>query len=266
MGIFAAAVQHIAPIFIVSSPVTSYADQIYSIHRTRSSAGFSLDIPLIMLVASILKVFYWLGAHYATSLLIQASLMVGVQLLLLHVALTHRPSAHAASHKPFASAAVAAPARRPYNFWQWRPTRPYWVFLAYFTGTLLLLHIVISPTSLFPAYTSLLGGVALAIEATLPLPQILANQRSRSTKGFRVSVLANWLVGDVFKLCFFFLSGDGDVPWAFKLCGLFQAACDAYLGVQWWTFGNAAPEDEGKKSEGWSGGEKAMQVGNGKPL
>jgi hypothetical protein len=31
--------------------------QIYSIHKTRSSAGFSLDIPLIMLVASILKYF-----------------------------------------------------------------------------------------------------------------------------------------------------------------------------------------------------------------
>ncbi|CBF74131.1 PQ-loop repeat-containing protein [Aspergillus nidulans FGSC A4] len=48
-----------APIFIVTSPVTSYADQILSIHRNRSSAGFSLDIPLIMLVASILKVFFW---------------------------------------------------------------------------------------------------------------------------------------------------------------------------------------------------------------
>lgn len=40
---------------IATSPITSYADQIHSIHRTRSSAGFSLDIPLIMLVASILK-------------------------------------------------------------------------------------------------------------------------------------------------------------------------------------------------------------------
>lgn len=48
-------VTHIAPIFIVTSPVTSYGDQIWSMNRNRSSAGFSLDIPLIMLVASILK-------------------------------------------------------------------------------------------------------------------------------------------------------------------------------------------------------------------
>jgi len=48
-------ITHIAPIFIVTSPVTSYADQIWSIHKTRSSAGFSLDIPFIMLVSSVLK-------------------------------------------------------------------------------------------------------------------------------------------------------------------------------------------------------------------
>jgi solute carrier family 66, member 2 len=40
---------------LVLSPITSYADQIASIHRKKTSDGFSLDIPLIMLVASILK-------------------------------------------------------------------------------------------------------------------------------------------------------------------------------------------------------------------
>lgn len=49
------AIKNVAPIFMVTSPVTSYADQIWSIHKNRSSAGFSLDIPLIMLVSSILK-------------------------------------------------------------------------------------------------------------------------------------------------------------------------------------------------------------------
>jgi hypothetical protein len=55
MGFVKWAVTHVAPVFLVTSPVTSYADQIWSISKKRSSAGFSLDIPLIMLVASILK-------------------------------------------------------------------------------------------------------------------------------------------------------------------------------------------------------------------
>lgn len=46
---------YLAPIFLIMSPVLSYSDQALSMHRNKSSAGFSLDIPLIMLVASLLK-------------------------------------------------------------------------------------------------------------------------------------------------------------------------------------------------------------------
>ena len=46
---------YLAPIFIILSPLLSYTDQAMSMHRNKSSAGFSLDIPLIMLVASMLR-------------------------------------------------------------------------------------------------------------------------------------------------------------------------------------------------------------------
>lgn len=32
---------------------------------------------------------------------------------------------------------------------------------------------------------------------------------------------------------YFFASPAGEVPWAFKICGLFQACCDLGLGAQW---------------------------------
>lgn len=63
MGIVSFITGFIAPIFIVISPITSYADQTYSIHRKKSSAGFSLDIPLIMLVASFLRYVYYLATR-----------------------------------------------------------------------------------------------------------------------------------------------------------------------------------------------------------
>lgn len=223
---------------IATSPITSYADQIYSIHRTRSSAGFSLDIPLIMLVASILKVYYWFGAHFSTSLLVQAVLMISIHLILLHVALTHRP---APSHMPFQPAAAT---KRPFDFWQWRSPRPYWTFVTYFTFTLLVLHLLLSPTAVFLPYTSILGYIALTVEATLPLPQLLANWHRRGCRGFRPSVIVNWIIGDSFKMWFFFASSAGEVPWAFKLCGIFQAVCDLGLGVQWFVWGDG-PEVEG---------------------
>ncbi|KAF2871252.1 hypothetical protein BDV95DRAFT_495263 [Massariosphaeria phaeospora] len=227
---------------IATSPITSYADQIYSIHKTRSSAGFSLDIPLIMLVASILKVYYWFGAHFSTSLLVQSLLMIIVHILLLHIALTNRP---APSHLPFQPAA----AKRPFDFWQWRSTRPYWTFLSYMTLTLLVLHFLLSPTSVFLPYTSLLGYIALAIEATLPLPQLLSNYQRRGCRGFRPSVIVNWIIGDTFKMWFFFASATGEVPIAFKICGVFQALCDLGLGTQYWVWGDGPEGVDGAGRE-----------------
>ena len=162
--------------------------------------------------------------------------MVGVQCLLLHVALLNRPPnpAPAGLSKPFSTSGEGDLfVQRPYNFWQWRSRRPYWQFLAYFTLTLAALQILIGRSQL---YILLQGYLALSVEATLPIPQILENQRNQSCKGFRLTVLVNWLIGDAFKLTYFFLS-EGGVPWAFKLCGIFQAACDCYLGVQYWMFG-----------------------------
>ena len=94
-------------------------------------------------------------------------------------------------------------------------------------------------------YTHLIGYLGLAIEALLPLPQILANQRAQSCKGFRLSVLANWLAGDAMKVSFFFLAEEGKVPRAFKMCGLFQAACDVGLGLQYYMYGDGPPVGEG---------------------
>lgn len=181
------------------------------------------------------RVFFWFGEHYDLSLLFQALLMIAVQTLLLHVALLHRPGNAMAQElsKPFSTVEDNVFAYRPYNFWRWRLSRSYWQFLSYFALCLASLQLLVGDWKL---YVKTIGYVALAIEATLPLPQMVSNQRCKSCKGFRLSVLANWILGDAMKMCFFFMS-ETDIPWAFKLCGMFQAACDLYLGVQYWQFG-----------------------------
>ena len=155
MGLIATVTGYVAPIFLVLSPILSYPDQVISMYRKRSSAGFSLDIPLIMLVASICRfalrpcffffssstsdrpnadlsanrVFYYPGARYDTALLIQAICNILVQLVLLKVALDYRPSPSSKGGEaavPFAGAQDGlSGAQRPYNFWQWRSNRPY---------------------------------------------------------------------------------------------------------------------------------------------
>ena len=162
--------------------------------------------------------------------------MIMVQVVLLHVALRSRPpfGAQHTLNQPFAGSRESdTHVNRPYNFWQWRSRKPYWQFLGYYILILAVLQLMLGPRDIF---TQMQGYIALSVEAVLPIPQILSNHRSQSCKGFRLSVLVNWLIGDAFKMTYFFLS-EGGVPWAFKLCGLFQATCDCYLGVQYWMYG-----------------------------
>ncbi|KAK5627205.1 hypothetical protein RRF57_002920 [Xylaria bambusicola] len=117
----------------------------------------------------------------------------------------------------------------------------YWQFLLYMFVTLMALELLIAPfESIYPTYSSLIGYVGLSVEATLPLPQLYANAQSKSCKGFRFSVLASWIIGDSMKM-FWFFTATTEIPLAFKLCGIFQAVCDALIGVQYFIYGNGGP-------------------------
>ncbi|KAI1827937.1 hypothetical protein F4861DRAFT_491736 [Xylaria intraflava] len=245
MGFFTSLAGFAAPLFLILSPFLSYADQAISMHRAKSSAGFSLDIPLIMLVASMLRIFYYPGAKYDVALLIQSFCNIVMQIILLKVALDHRPvpsSRGGSAAIPFADASNALSGLgRPYNFWQWRSSKPYWKFLLCLFGVLTALEFLIGPfNSIYPTYSVLIGYIGLSVEATLPLPQLYANAQSRSCKGFRLSVLASWIVGDSMKM-FWFFTATTEIPLAFKLCGSFQAICDALIGVQYFIYESRTP-------------------------
>jgi hypothetical protein len=49
-------------------------------------------------------------------------------------------------------------------------------------------------------------------------------------------VLASWIAGDAMKMMWFF-TATSEIPIAFKLCGIFQACCDSYLGIQYYMYG-----------------------------
>ena len=127
--------------------------------------------------------------------------------------------------------------------------------------TLTALELILSPSpELYAWYSTAIGYLGLSIEATLPIPQILKNFQSRSCKGFRVSVIVSWIAGDIMKM-FWFFTATSEIPWAFKLCGIFQMCCDMFLGFQYMSFGDEQPvKDHGLRSN--SGfGEKDIRLG-----
>jgi hypothetical protein len=114
--------------------------------------------------------------------------------------------------------------------------RRYWHFLGSLVAGLTACELVLSSfPRVYGVYSTAVGYVGLTVEATLALPQLASNQRAKSCRGFRPSVLANWLLGDALKMVWFFSAAD--IPWAFKICGIFQACCDVLLGLQFYKYG-----------------------------
>lgn len=128
----------------------------------------------------------------------------------------------------------------------------YWQFLLYLFISLTACELILAPMpNLYNFYSALIGYVGLSVEATLPLPQIISNHRTKSCKGFRISVLASWLAGDAMKM-FWFFSATTEIPLAFKLCGIFQACCDSFLGYQYYCYGSGELNTK----------ERGLQLGN----
>ncbi|EFP93865.2 hypothetical protein PGT21_009669 [Puccinia graminis f. sp. tritici] len=75
----------------LGSPLV-YLDQYLSIQKTQSSQGFSHLICVVLLIANITRLFYWLGERFDTALLVQSILMIIAQLGLLRICLKYTPT------------------------------------------------------------------------------------------------------------------------------------------------------------------------------
>lgn len=215
-----------ASIGMAVGPPLVYADQAASIIRKRDATGFSRDVCAILLLANITRCFFWLGNHFELALLIQSVLMILAQLALLYICIRYRSTI---SPENFGTST------RPFSFWQWSTYTQYIEFLAGFILLEAILFLILGRSDVF---VSLLGFVALGLESTLPIPQLISNFKQRSLYGFRMSTLIGWAGGDTFKAVYFFLQ---ESPLQFKVCAIFQLSIDFAIVAQRLYFGNAPP-------------------------
>ncbi|ESK97733.1 pq loop repeat protein [Moniliophthora roreri MCA 2997] len=227
----------ISSIGMAVGPPLVYADQAFSIIKKKDSTGFSRDVCAILLIANITRCFFWLGDPFELALLIQSILMIIAQLGLLYICILYRPKA---------SPENLGTSGRPYSFWQWNSYTQYLEFLA---GLILLEAILFLIFGRSETYVFIIGFLALGMESTLPIPQLISNQKRRSLYGFRMSTLLGWLGGDTYKAVYFFLKHS---PLQFKVCAIFQLSVDIAIVCQRLIFGNKPPPtvlDDGEDLE-----------------
>ncbi|CCK70206.1 Any1p KNAG_0D04660 [Huiozyma naganishii CBS 8797] len=83
--------QFVANNMISFTPLFSYGSTVISIEQSQTALGFSIDICATMLIASILRISYYLITPYEIALLRQSVVMVLIQVVLLKTSLKYRP-------------------------------------------------------------------------------------------------------------------------------------------------------------------------------
>lgn len=229
----------VAAIGMAIGPPLIYVDQARQILKTEDSSGFSHDVCAVVILANITRCFFFLGHPFETALIIQSLLLITAQLFLLALCVYYKPKDETSSSsnprdQP-GKAFVQAVRRRPFNFWKWDSLAVYMEFLA---GFIVVMGVIYAGLKGFDVYIEALGGIALGLEATLPIPQIIANFRRRSTAGFSDFVLAGWLGGDIFKTGFYITR---DSPAQFTVCGAATVLLDLVVLAQRIIYRNHQP-------------------------
>eukprot|EP00727_Mastigamoeba_balamuthi_P004318 m51a1_g13884 hypothetical protein (226) ;mRNA; r:658301-659106 len=198
---------------MVFLPTVGFVPQYLDMTRRRSSEGFSPLVPAILLAANSLRLCFWFTSDFSAVLAWQSVVMIAAQLVVLEACVRLR-------QKPATGA-----------FWDWPTFTPYVSVFAFFclgSGLVTLLFAMISHW-----LVELVGFVAVAVEASLAVPQYLKNRDTRSTEGFSPLLLAAWFAGDAFKTAYFVLRRS---PLQFVLCGTFQLLLDVLITLQFATY------------------------------
>lgn len=80
-----------------------------------------------------------------------------------------------------------------------------------------------------PQTVQLVGYTAMAVESALVIPQLLLNRSRRSCEGLALSLVGNWILGDVLKTIYFVVLSQ---PMPFLACAFAQLSLDGVLVYQ----------------------------------
>ncbi|KAL6626095.1 hypothetical protein U3516DRAFT_582683 [Neocallimastix sp. 'constans'] len=212
---------------MVFGPIIGYIDQYYTVKKTHSSQGFSLAICGILLFSNIIRIFFWTLEHFNYALLFQAIVMSLMQIILLNICLKYSNN-NEFDESHFYSFNLFYVFNKKYwkKFWNWSSFNAYMVILTWLCIIIFLLNVMFLNNK---TYANTLGALALGIEATLGIPQLLKIREQRSSEGFSKTLLLTWVLGDAFKTGYYLLNNS---PFQFLYCGFFQLFIDFLIILQ----------------------------------
>ncbi|KAM3869710.1 solute carrier family 66 member 2 [Diretmus argenteus] len=197
-----------------------YVPQYQEIQRSSNTEGFSTRVCLVLLIANILRIFFWIGKQFELTLLFQSVVMILTMFAMLHLCCTVQ-NANRVSTKQHRLSELDLR-----YFWKWSAFEDYLLFCFGFTVLCALVTLLMLDSAVF---VETLGSLAVLFEAMLGLPQLLQNFHNHSTRGMSVKMVLLWTAGDVFKTTYFVMN---ESPSQFWVCGSVQILIDLAILLQ----------------------------------
>ncbi|XP_026220539.1 solute carrier family 66 member 2 isoform X1 [Anabas testudineus] len=210
----------LASCLMVFGGALPYLPQYQEIQMSSNTEGFSTRVCLVLLIANILRIFFWIGKQFELTLLLQSVVMILTMFAMLHLCCmvqnTNRVSTkqHRLLDLDFR------------YFWKWTAFEDYLLFCFGFTVLCAVVTLLLLDSAVF---VEMLGSLAVMFEAMLGLPQLLQNFHNRSTKGMSVKMVLLWTAGDIFKTTYFVMN---ESPTQFFVCGSVQILIDVAILLQ----------------------------------
>lgn len=256
---FFSAIARLVDLVVIVGPVVGYVLQLHQMRSQRKADGYSVGVSAILLISATLRVAYYFGHPFAMALLLQAILMIFVQILVVvqvqkirlaqsFVAELHDGPTTPAPRTPSKVALVVASEQFSSNkntsTSSCIPSTPR-TFLCRYVAFVVLLAVSCSLLFASPWVVEAVGYLALGIESLLLTPQLVLNFQRRSTEGVTTFLFVTWVVGDAAKLFYFLARAQ---PFQFILCSMVQLSFDAVLVVQLWLFAGGDRPTKGTSS------------------
>ena len=192
-----------ADLLMIFIPSIGYFFQAQKFKQTKSSKGFAKFLCLLLLIANILRVFFWFGKQFSLPLLYQAIVVIISQIYLIHVYLEYQDDLPIKTEKTISEYLTKwGETLSPSNIWNWGDEIEYYKFIIFL---IIIFSIICSLGKNSSKFFEILGTISVSCETFIELPQIKENCMSKDTKNLSGAMVFMWFVGDLFKTAYNFI-------------------------------------------------------------
>ena len=193
-----------ADILIIFIPSIGYFFQAMKFKQTKSTKGFAKFLCLLLLLANILRVFFWFGKRFSLALLFQSIIVIISQIYLIHVYFEYQDELPVKTEKSIKEYIINwKETLSPTKIWNWNDEIEYYKFIIFlsFIFSIVCYVVGIQNTKFFEA----LGTISVSCETFIELPQIKEICFTKNTKNLSGVMVFMWFIGDIFKTTYNFI-------------------------------------------------------------